>query len=388
MLALSSDRRECAAALTSRKVRCSPSSPCSHAKGALRVAPGGSAPPILYVARRGFGGARSGRESRLTDRTGKPSLRLRASNPSSPDGLVEQAVEVVRRPACHLASELDGFCILCRSDEVQREVPDDGHVLRPEALAQAGLVIVEGDVQNPVQAVFDAPMAAHRLAGPRGIEGRRGDLVAGFSVRLAAPLDDRPGYGRCRRPRAGAIPPGSGRSPDSQSTSRTTLVVRCSMRPCPLSWVVWVSTACRRGGGEAGLDLGAQAGLIGLDRQQVVGAGIPDRPGDRAVGGDGIDRDQRAAQPVLLGEPGQQERNGGQLVGFARHRLLPQHQTGGRGDGGDEVDRLRPRGAVVAAPRRLAPRLRTRGFSHLVAAAFRASCRDGWHKTAACRGGR
>jgi hypothetical protein len=41
----------------------------------LRVAPGGSAPPIPCVARRGHGGARSGRESRLFDRTGKRLLQ-------------------------------------------------------------------------------------------------------------------------------------------------------------------------------------------------------------------------------------------------------------------------------------------------------------------------
>ena len=44
-------------------------------QGALRVAPGGSAPPISFVARRALGTARSGRESRLADRTGKPDLR-------------------------------------------------------------------------------------------------------------------------------------------------------------------------------------------------------------------------------------------------------------------------------------------------------------------------
>ena len=46
-------------------------------QGALRVAPGGSAPPFPSVARRGLGGARSGRESRLADRTGKRDLRYR-----------------------------------------------------------------------------------------------------------------------------------------------------------------------------------------------------------------------------------------------------------------------------------------------------------------------
>ena len=44
-------------------------------KVALRVAPGGSAPLFPSAARRGFGGARSGRESRLADRTGKRALR-------------------------------------------------------------------------------------------------------------------------------------------------------------------------------------------------------------------------------------------------------------------------------------------------------------------------
>jgi hypothetical protein len=40
----------------------------------LRVAPGGSAPPNSFVALRGLGAARSGRESRFADRTGKQDL--------------------------------------------------------------------------------------------------------------------------------------------------------------------------------------------------------------------------------------------------------------------------------------------------------------------------
>ena len=46
-------------------------------KRALRVAPGGSAPPIPSVARCDSASARSGRESRLADRTGKRGLRYR-----------------------------------------------------------------------------------------------------------------------------------------------------------------------------------------------------------------------------------------------------------------------------------------------------------------------
>jgi hypothetical protein len=66
---------KCATVLTSGKVWCSPSSPsspCSRATARcawLRVAP---LLPIPSAARRDLGNARSGRESRLADRTGKP----------------------------------------------------------------------------------------------------------------------------------------------------------------------------------------------------------------------------------------------------------------------------------------------------------------------------
>jgi hypothetical protein len=55
----------------------------SHPRHA-RVAPGGSAPPILFVARRGHGGVRSGQESRLVDQTEKPVLRCRGSGKRVP----------------------------------------------------------------------------------------------------------------------------------------------------------------------------------------------------------------------------------------------------------------------------------------------------------------
>jgi hypothetical protein len=58
-------------------------------QGALCVAPGGSAPPISFVARRGLGAARSGRESRLADRTGKLDLKgwLFRTSPRHSDGV-------------------------------------------------------------------------------------------------------------------------------------------------------------------------------------------------------------------------------------------------------------------------------------------------------------
>src|SRR4051812_42383134 len=89
-------------------------------------------------------------------------------------------------------------------------------------------------------------------------------------------------------------------------------MVRSSMRPCPLSRSVARSSAA--GSAAANLDLGAERGLVGLDGQQGVGAGASDRAGDGSVGGDGVDRDQRALEPSVLGQALDQGRDGGGLI--------------------------------------------------------------------------
>ena len=106
--------------------------------------------------------------------------------------------------------------------------------------------------------------------------------------------------------------------------------------------------------GEGGFDLGPQGRLVGLHRQQIIGALFGDRLGDGGIGGDGVDGDDGALQTVLGAEPGEQRRDGGELVRLVRHRLLRQHQAGGGGEGGDEVERPCARAAVMAAARGLA----------------------------------
>jgi len=62
-------------------------------------------------------------------------------------------------------------------------VSDDGHVLGAVAFPQAGLVVVEVDVENPMEAVLDAPMGAHGLARLRGGQDGGGDVKARFEAR-------------------------------------------------------------------------------------------------------------------------------------------------------------------------------------------------------------
>ena len=81
----------------------------------------------------------------------------RATNPSSQDLTCKQVSEVVRFPGRRLASELDGSLIRCRSDKVQSEVSDDGHVSGAKALSKSRLIFVERDVEHPVQPVVSRP---------------------------------------------------------------------------------------------------------------------------------------------------------------------------------------------------------------------------------------
>jgi len=106
--------------------------------------------------------------------------------------------------------------------------------------------------------------------------------------------------------------------------------------------------------GEGGLDLGPERRLIGLDREQPVGALIHDRAGDTGIGGDGIDGHQRVLQPALGAEPVEQRRDGGKLAGLVGHRLGGQNQPGGGGENRDQMQRSGPGPAIMAAARGLA----------------------------------
>ena len=105
---------------------------------------------------------------------------------------------------------------------------------------------------------------------------------------------------------------------------------------------------------EGGLDLGAQRRLVGLDREQPVGALGSDGAGDFGIGGDGVDGDERALQALVGTEPFEQRRDGGEFVRLVGHGLLGEYEPRGGGEGGDQVQRRRPGAAVVAAARGLA----------------------------------
>src|SRR6516162_3168204 len=65
----------------------------------------------------------------------------------------------------------------------------DGHVVCAVPGSEAREVFFEGYVEDPVDAVLDAPMAAHRIGESLGREGTRGDVVAPLEAGLFSFLD-------------------------------------------------------------------------------------------------------------------------------------------------------------------------------------------------------
>ena len=77
---------------------------------------------------------------------------------------------------------------LSGSDHIEGKTADEGHVLSAIASATAGVIFLEDDIEDPVQAL-DAPMAADRLCGALWGEAGGGDEVSGVARDLALALD-------------------------------------------------------------------------------------------------------------------------------------------------------------------------------------------------------
>jgi ATP-dependent exoDNAse (exonuclease V) alpha subunit len=77
------------------------------------------------------------------------------------------------------------------SHEVHGHVFDDGHVLRAIEAAQPCEIVVEGDIENPMEAVLDAPMGSDCGREGSGIEPCRGEIIATLLFDRAVSLDTR-----------------------------------------------------------------------------------------------------------------------------------------------------------------------------------------------------
>src|SRR3954470_14568957 len=103
-------------------------------------------------------------------------------------GLPDEAFEVGGVPAGALAAVLEAHGRPRLMQQVRGHVPDHGHVGGAVAGPQPGEVLVEDDIQDPVQPVLDAPVGPYRAGEARRVEGGGGEIVAPFPLDLAAAL--------------------------------------------------------------------------------------------------------------------------------------------------------------------------------------------------------
>src|SRR5438270_402470 len=138
---------------------------------------------------------------------------------------------------------------------------------------------MEGDVEHPVKRVLDAPVAADGLGQLLGRERPGGDEVAvlpaatvfefGSGLDLGEGGD--PGEAVLAGEAALAVEPVDvARDEDAAVLDAAVALVEIDFGVDRSGWGV----------GEEALDLLAQTGLVGLDRQEIVGAVLDDLAGD------------------------------------------------------------------------------------------------------------
>lgn len=87
-----------------------------------------------------------------------------AINMSGPQGirfrlilcLGDEAFEIVVVEVCLFASDFEAVFIVWISDEVHGDMFDEGHVVGSGGGSQSGEVVVEDDVEHPMQPIGDA----------------------------------------------------------------------------------------------------------------------------------------------------------------------------------------------------------------------------------------
>src|SRR4051794_27242244 len=88
----------------------------------------------------------------------------------------EHPDQVLVIPPCALAAKAERLLSRRAADQVLRHVPDGGEVGRGVGVPDATLVVAEGHVHDPVQAVLDAPVIPDGGSDPPGIGSERGDV--------------------------------------------------------------------------------------------------------------------------------------------------------------------------------------------------------------------
>src|SRR3712207_1597897 len=97
---------------------------------------------------------------------------------------------VIVVPGRHFApTAAAGWAVAVSGDEVEGDLAQEGEVAGGGAVAHATVVLAEGDVEDPMQGVLDAPVPADGLDQDGGIVAAAGEEVADLGLGLAGAGD-------------------------------------------------------------------------------------------------------------------------------------------------------------------------------------------------------
>src|SRR3954468_22693010 len=82
-----------------------------------------------------------------------------------------------------------GLAAVVSGDEIESDLAQEGEVAGGGAVAHPAVILMEGDVENPVQGVLDAPVPADRPDQDGGIIAAAGEEVAGLGLDFAGTVD-------------------------------------------------------------------------------------------------------------------------------------------------------------------------------------------------------
>ena len=182
---------------------------------------------------------------------------------------------------------------------------DGGHVCRSILGSQAHQLVMEDDIHNPVQPVFDVLMGAYGCGEAPGREFCGGKETAPFDREFSLALDlsfDHSDHGEVSEA------PLAGKAPVTfEPVDLAADGVSSGFNPAMISLAgigLWVR--------EEAFDLGAQGRPVVFEGRQIVRPLIADCPGDLGPAAHGVGGDKSSAQSQAL----QQSGDGGDLVGF------------------------------------------------------------------------
>jgi hypothetical protein len=238
-------------------------------------------------------------------------------------------------------------------EEVQRHVPDGGKVGGAIARSDAAFVFAQDDVEDPMQAVLDAPMLACGTGEPGGVRSDRADVEAGLAgSRLAGLLAhglDHGDAGQIRPLRMALAQPGDVAGDPVAAKLDAAMIGIGRLMGGPASRGAIFEAGGALLAEEIG-DVAMKSRLVVLERQQVIGAPVANSGGDLLLAADGIDGDDGALEIQQREKLG----DGGDLVLLGADGELTQHQALPGRPGRDHVDRPPAVAAIERTSQRLA----------------------------------